>query len=60
MARKPEAAAAVGKVAKQVLVTRWGFHPTTAAGMGLHQYDGRLPNYSPAALKRRATLNARS
>src|SRR2546422_4985373 len=52
MARKPGAAAAVGKVAKQILVTRWGFHPTTAAGVGLPQYDGLLPSYSPAAPQR--------
>ncbi len=55
MARKPGAAPAVGKVAQQILTARWGFHPTSAAGMGLHRYDGRLPTYSPAALKRRAT-----
>ncbi|HTD81269.1 MAG TPA: DUF885 family protein, partial [Thermoplasmata archaeon] len=54
MARKPGAASAMGKAAKQILTARWGFHPTAAAGMGLHRYDGRLPSYSPAALKRRA------
>ena len=53
MARKPGAAPAIGKVAKQILVSRWAFHPTLAAGMGLHEYDGRLPSYSPAALRRR-------
>src|SRR5439155_14512335 len=54
MARRPGAASAMGKAAKQILTARWGFHPTSAAGMGLHRYDGRLPSYSPAALKRRA------
>ena len=53
MARKPGAGPAIGKVAKQILVSRWAFHPTLAAGMGLHEYDGRLPSYSPAALRRR-------
>ena len=58
MARRPPAGG-LAKIAKEILRTRWGFHPTAAAGMGLHAYDGRLPNYSPAALARRAAVIAR-
>ena len=46
--------AAFSKVAKRILQLRWDFHPTTAAGVGLHKYDGKLPNYSRASLERRA------
>ncbi len=48
------AGAAFSKAAAEILRTCWDFHPTLAAGMGLHRYDGRLPDYSPAALDRRA------
>ncbi|TLZ71641.1 MAG: DUF885 domain-containing protein [Methanobacteriota archaeon] len=44
---------ALAKIAKEVLRSRWDFHPTVAAGSGLHRYDGRLPHYGPAALRRR-------
>src|SRR3990172_1304670 len=52
MARQ-SSAAAFSKVAKDILQRRWAFHPTMATSAGLHQFDGRLPNYSPPALKRR-------
>ncbi len=40
-------------IAKEILQARREFHPTVAASSGLHQYDGRLPNYSPAAVRHR-------
>src|SRR3989454_4369223 len=49
----------LARIANEILRARWGFHPTAAAGMGLHQYDGRLPSYSPASLARRAATIAR-
>ena len=52
MARR-SSAAAFSKGAKDILQRRWAFHPTIATSAGLHQFDGRLPNYSPPALKRR-------
>ncbi len=52
MARR-SAAGAFRKVAKDVLRSRWDFHPTLASALGLHRYDGRLPGYSPSALARR-------
>jgi len=48
--------AAFSKVARNILKAHWDFHPTVSAAMGLHRYDGRLPDYSPAALKRQAAL----
>ena len=58
MARR-STTAAVAKVAKEILRTRCEAHPTIAATMGLHRYDGRLPDYSPGSLKRRAARVAR-
>ncbi len=51
MARR-SASAALAAVGKEILRARWEFHPTIAASAGLHRYDGRLPDYSPASLKR--------
>src|SRR3989304_630737 len=58
MARR-STTAAVAKGAKEILRTRCEAHPTIAATMGLHRYDGRLPDYSPGSLKRRAPRAAR-
>ncbi|MEK6838777.1 MAG: hypothetical protein AABY08_03435, partial [Candidatus Thermoplasmatota archaeon] len=52
MARR-SSAAAFSKGAKDILQRRWAFHPTMATSAGLHRFDGRLPNYSPPARKRR-------
>jgi uncharacterized protein (DUF885 family) len=41
------------KVAREILHARWEFHPTLAAGAGLHRYDGRLPDYTKAGVRRR-------
>ena len=38
----------------EVLEATWEFYPNMASGMGLHQYDGRLPDISRGALARRA------
>ena len=45
--------ATFSKIAKEILRARWDFHPTGAAGAGLHRYDGLLPDYSKASVKRR-------
>jgi uncharacterized protein (DUF885 family) len=47
-------AAAFHAVAKTILEARRSYHPTMAAGSGLHQYDGRLPDYSAPSVARRA------
>ena len=40
-------------LAGEVLHDRWEFYPNLAAVNGLHKYDGRLLDLSPAALSRR-------
>ena len=40
--------------AEDILREGWDFYPNLASGLGLHDYDGRLPDISPAALARRA------
>ena len=40
-------------VAEKILQNTWEFYPNLASGLGLHQYDGRLPDISTAALSRR-------
>ena len=40
--------------AEQILQALWEQYPSTASGMGLHQYDGRLPDLSRRALAGRA------
>ena len=42
------------KIVDDVLESMWRQYPTTAAYMGLHEYDGRLPDISGNALERRA------
>jgi len=42
------------KTAEDILREGWDFYPNLASGLGLHDYDGRLPDISPAALARRA------
>ena len=45
--------ATVAKVGNEILRARWDFHPTTAAAVGLHRYDGKLGDYSSSSLRRR-------
>lgn len=40
--------------AEQILQATWEQYPSTASGMGLHQYDGRLPDLTRRALTGRA------
>jgi uncharacterized protein (DUF885 family) len=55
MARK-QSAATFNAMAKEILRARWDFHPTGAAASGLHRYDGVLPNYSKASVRRRVAV----
>lgn len=41
-------------IVEEFLQATWEFYPDRASREGLHQYDGRLPDVSPAALARRA------
>ena len=53
--RAPDRRSAVRfrKLARQILKARWDFRPTTAQEFGLHQYDGKLPDFSARAFARR-------
>src|SRR5438876_10633706 len=46
-ARRP----AFPRLAKRILDDYWSFHPTTAAALGIHRYDGTLPVYTAATLR---------
>ena len=41
-------------VAEDILRESWEFYPDLGSSLGLHEYDGRLPDFSPDALARRA------
>ena len=38
---------------EKILQNTWEFYPNLASGLGLHEYDGRLPDISRPALARR-------
>ena len=40
-------------VAEKILQNTWEFYPNLASALGLHQYDGRLPDISRTALTHR-------
>jgi len=44
---------ALQSTAREILRTMWDFNPTAAASSGLHQYDGRLADYSASSVERR-------
>lgn len=50
---KRSAGAAFQEAARTIILERRAFHPTGAAGSGLHAYDGLLPDYSAPRLARR-------
>ena len=42
---------------QKLIREHWDFYPTAGSRIGLHEYDGRLPDLSPGSLRRRvATL----
>lgn len=40
-------------LANHLIREHWDFYPTAASRMGMHEYDGRLPDLSPGKLRRR-------
>lgn len=40
-------------LAEKLIHEHWSFYPTAAARIGRHEYDGQLPDLSPAQLSRR-------
>ena len=40
-------------LAERLIAEHWDFYPTTGARIGRHEYDGRLPDFSPPQISRR-------
>lgn len=40
-------------LSSKILEERWAFYPTAASKLGLHQYDGMLPDLSQGSVRRR-------
>lgn len=45
--------AAFDALAERLIGEHWSFYPTAGSRIGRHEYDGRLPDLSPAQLRRR-------
>ena len=41
------------ETSRRILEHRWSYYPTGAAKLGLHQYDGMLPDLSPVGVRGR-------
>ena len=44
---------AVHTLAERAIREHWDFLPTAGSRIGLHEYDGRLPDFSPGRIRRR-------
>ena len=44
---------AVGALAERAIREHWDFLPTAGSRIGLHEYDGRLPDFSGGHIRRR-------
>jgi uncharacterized protein (DUF885 family) len=53
MAEQPDGGATFQALAGEILDSLFAFHPGTAQWMGLHEYDGRVADYSTAAVQAR-------
>ena len=42
------------RLSQEILEHRWAFYPPAASKLGLHQYDGVLPDFSQGAVRRRS------
>lgn len=51
MARIPDRARTLTELTDQFLNDYFAFYPTTASGLGLHEYDGRMSDLSAAAIQ---------
>ena len=56
---KPRPASSFPTLARRILKEYWSFHPTLAAGSGMHAFDGRLPTYTAASVRRFAAKSRR-
>ena len=48
-----EVAAAFESLSERLIGEHWSFYPTTGSRIGRHEYDGQLPDLSPAQVSRR-------
>ena len=48
-----QAGTALEELSQRLIAEHWGFYPTVGARIGLHEYDGRLPDLSPSQINRR-------
>ena len=48
-----EVAAAFESLSERLIGDHWSFYPTAGSRIGRHEYDGRLPDLSPAQVSRR-------
>ena len=48
-----EVAAAFESLSERLIGEHWSFYPTAGSRIGRHEYDGRLPDLSPAQVSRR-------
>ncbi|HZA25384.1 MAG TPA: DUF885 family protein, partial [Dehalococcoidia bacterium] len=39
--------------AQRLIQEYWGFYPTSGSRIGRHEYDGKLPDFSPGRVRRR-------
>ena len=45
--------ATLESLSEELVRQYWDFYPNSGARIGRHEYDGRLPDFSPSALRRR-------
>ena len=46
---------ALEKLSEKLIGEHWDFYPTSGSRIGRHEFDGRLPDLSPASINRRKT-----
>ena len=50
---QPPAAQTLVNLSQRLIKEYWDFYPTAGSRIGRHEYDGRLPDLSPARVRRR-------
>ena len=50
---QPTAAQSLENLSQRLIKEHWDFYPTAGSRIGRHEYDGRLPDLSPARVRRR-------
>ena len=50
---QPTAAQSLDNLSQRLIAEHWDFYPTAGSRIGRHEYDGRLPDLSPARVRLR-------